>query len=460
MEISVNLFSSESAVVKRPIFTQALVTAFGSKSTYSTALSWQTKLVAYAKDLAKLDAKQKRSSAKKLPVDEAKRKKVLVRKIALAKHMRGLYMSALGLGSFIPATATTIQRSRAGSDMYPVGKKVRLEIQKAPGAVKPRTNQDKAPAVSGPELLNSILKKHTLYQVDGSAIIKAVSVGGGRLAAQLLCDITSITKTSATVNSPVFGTLKFALTPAGVKKLMDAVSAATGGRYGAFKSESSAGSEKAKKMGLISAGFGRYRSKEGGPITHKIVGGKLVKAQASGKSPEAKTSDYVIQNLNFPMCKSVKDMLAHIAKKGNKKLTVIGETHATANLPVRCGLTGSKSDLEQFLKIHVKEVPGDSKAKVESVASIQKRMAPVVKAHNARVDKEESKSDVASLERLDELEDEIKDLRKRLLREYQDYLEDGDEYDSDDADDFVSDDDDMSKLLSEKYRLEKRLKKK
>ena len=26
-------------------------------------------------------------------------------------------------------------------------------------------------------------------------------------------------------------------------------------------------------MGLISSGFGRYRSKEGGPITHKAVGG-------------------------------------------------------------------------------------------------------------------------------------------------------------------------------------------
>ena len=279
MEISVNLFASESAAAKRSVRTKTLITAFGSKSTYSTALSWQTKLVAYTKDLAKIDAKQKRSSAKKLPVDEAKRKKALVRKIALAKHMRGLYMAALDLGGFIPATATTIQRSRAGSDMYPVGKKVRLEIQKAPGAVKPRTNQDKASEVSGPELLNSLLKKHTLYQVDDKAIIKAVHVGGGRQAAQLLCDITSITKTSATVNSPVFGMVKFALTSAGVKKLMDAVSDATGGRYGAFKSESSAGSEKAKKMGLISAGFGRYRSKEGGPITHKVVGGKLVKAQ-------------------------------------------------------------------------------------------------------------------------------------------------------------------------------------
>ena len=239
MEISVNLFASESAAAKRSVRTKTLITAFGSKSTYSTALSWQTKLVAYTKDLAKIDAKQKRSSAKKLPVDEAKRKKALVRKIALAKHMRGLYMAALDLGGFIPATATTIQRARAGSDMYPVGKKVRLEIQKAPGAVKPRTNQDKASEVSGPELLNSLLKKHTLYQVDDKAIIKAVDVGGDRQEAQLLCDITGITKTSATVNSPVFGTVKFALTPAGVKELMDAVSDATGGRYGAFKSESS-----------------------------------------------------------------------------------------------------------------------------------------------------------------------------------------------------------------------------
>ena len=459
MEISVNLFASESAVAKRSVRTETLITAFGSKSTYSTALSWQTKLVAYTKDLAKIDAKQKRSSAKKLPVDEAKRKKALVRKIALAKHMRGLYMAALDLGGFIPATATTIQRSRAGSDMYPVGKKVRLEIQKAPGAVKPRANQDKASEVSGPELLNSLLKKHTLYQVDGKAIIKAVHVGGGRQAAQLLCDITSITKTSATVNSPVFGKVKFALTPAGVKKLMDAVSDATGGRYGAFKSESSAGSEKAKKMGLISAGFGRYRSKEGGPITHKIVDGKLVKAPASGNSSGAKTSDYVIQNLNFPMCKSVKDMLAHIAKKGNKKLTVIGEAHATAHLPVRCGLRGSKADLEQFLKSHVKDVPTDSKAKIESVDSIQKLLAPVTKAHNDSVD-ESSKKDTSTKKRLAELEGEIKNMRKQLLKEYRDDLEDEDDYDADDADDYVADDDDMRKLLDEKYRLTKRLKKK
>ena len=54
--------------------------------------------------------------------------------------------------------------------------------------------------------------------------------------------------------------------------------------------------------------------------------------------------------------------------------------------------------------------------------------------------------------RLAELDGEIKDLRKQLLREYQDDLEDEDDYDEYDAD--------MRELLSEKYRLEKRLKKK
>lgn len=49
-----------------------------------------------------------------------------------------------------------------------------------------------------------------------------------------------------------------------------------------FASESSAGSEKAKKMGLISAGFGRYRTKAGGPITHKLEEGKLVRVAQKG----------------------------------------------------------------------------------------------------------------------------------------------------------------------------------
>lgn len=344
MEISVNLFASESAAAKRPVRTETLITAFGSKSTYSTALSWQTKLVGYTKDLAKIDAKQKRSSAKKLPVDEAKRKKALARKVALAKHMRGLYMSALGLGGFIPATATTIQRARAGSDMYPVGKKVRLEIQKAPGAVRPKTDPGKAPAVSGPDLLNSILKKHTLYQVHDNAIIKAVSVGGGRQAAQLLCDITSITKTSATVNSPVFGKVKFALTPAGVKKLMDAVSDATGGRYGAFKSESSAGSEEAKKMGLISAGFGRYRSKEGGPITHKVVGGKLVKAQDSkGSSAEL----FVVEDLDFASSDDLADAVKYVRSFG---LKVVDGVEQGINRNPTASVVGTKPKLVKFLK--------------------------------------------------------------------------------------------------------------
>ena len=49
-----------------------------------------------------------------------------------------------------------------------------------------------------------------------------------------------------------------------------------------MSSESSAGSVEAKKKGLISAGFGRYRSKEGGPITHKLEEGKLVRVAQKG----------------------------------------------------------------------------------------------------------------------------------------------------------------------------------
>lgn len=45
-----------------------------------------------------------------------------------------------------------------------------------------------------------------------------------------------------------------------------------------FQSASSAASDAAKKLGLISAGFGRYRSDPYGPVTHTTVKGKLVAA--------------------------------------------------------------------------------------------------------------------------------------------------------------------------------------
>jgi hypothetical protein len=68
------------------------------------------------------------------------------------------------------------------------------------------------------------------------------------------------------------------------------------------------------------------------------------------------------------------------------------------------------------------------------------------------------KSDRADLERLDELQDEIKDLRKQLIREYKADLDDDEEYDDDDAEAYVEDDEDMRKLLDEKYKLSKRVK--
>jgi hypothetical protein len=338
--------------------------------------------------------------------------------------------------------------------MYPVGKKVRLEIQKAPGAVKPRANQDKASEVSGPELLNSLLKKHTLYQVDDKAIIKAVHVGGGRQAAQLLCDITSITKTSATVNSPVFGKVKFALTPAGVKKLMGAVSDATGGRYGAFKSESSAGSEKAKNMGLISAGFGRYRSKEGGPITHKVVGGKLSVYKGGSASSKVKPAPkgaasklYVADDLDFAGSDTLADVKAYVAKYG---LKVINGVEDGINGMPTADVVGTKKNIGKFLVDY------------NGLDLTDDQLEEVIKPYKNSVGGSSKKDESSKKDkkRLAELEGEIKDLRKQLLREYQDDLDDEDDYDEYDADDYVSDDDDMRELLSEKYRLEKRLKKK
>lgn len=51
-----------------------------------------------------------------------------------------------------------------------------------------------------------------------------------------------------------------------------------------FESASSAGSEKAKKLRLISAGFGRYRTHSDGPVTHTIVKGGTCCCCRSGPS--------------------------------------------------------------------------------------------------------------------------------------------------------------------------------
>lgn len=80
-----------------------------------------------------------------------------------------------------------------------------------------------------------------------------------------------------------------------------------------FASESSAGSVQAKKMGLISAGFGRYRTKEGGPITHKLEDGRLVKTGHSSTIPQRMNPSKVLDAVKTVCDKN----RVHSKKEGN-----------------------------------------------------------------------------------------------------------------------------------------------
>lgn len=145
-----------------------------------------------------------------------------------------------------------------------------------------------------------------------------------------------------------------------------------------FASESSAGSEKAKKLGLISAGFGRYRTKKDGPVTHKIVEGKLVKRQSSGPKgkeswaeEKAKTgkekletnSKVVAMELDWADCDSPKDVHAAVKEiNGIAKTSVkvAGKIYTNPNNMYSAKVEGTRLDLKKFLKVYTGNDRSDS----------------------------------------------------------------------------------------------------
>ena len=163
-----------------------------------------------------------------------------------------------------------------------------------------------------------------------------------------------------------------------------------------FESASSAGSEKAKKMGLISAGFGRYRSKKGGPITHKVVGGKLSVCKVGAASSKVKPAPkiaasklYIAEELDFADSDDLAGAEKYVKSFG---LKAIDGVEYGPNKNPAASVVGTKPQLVKFLKDYFGGDPDES--------DVEEVIKPYKEARGTKSPKGKSKPKDADLKKL------------------------------------------------------------